>query len=213
MNNCTEFNDHCPDPCQSGNVEDLDRNSTTKSKGTSLPKIVVTNEECYTLSALSNNSDLEDADNKDYWKNNTSNRYFYSTKRNNIVKRKASEKMEIPSNEVNPRERVRNFKNKNKNSIVYGSLKEPGVLEAYMPTSDSLNKNITNYIKRKLPEAELRFEELKVKAGEYRSFKVSVRAYLSTKIIDSNFWPRSIVVKKFTPKRKSQKAPVKARNS
>ncbi|KAL3280538.1 hypothetical protein HHI36_003770, partial [Cryptolaemus montrouzieri] len=33
INNCTEFNDHCPDPCESGNVEDLDRNSTKKSEG------------------------------------------------------------------------------------------------------------------------------------------------------------------------------------
>ncbi|KAL3280537.1 hypothetical protein HHI36_003769, partial [Cryptolaemus montrouzieri] len=66
---------------------------------------------------------------------------------------------------------------------MYGSPEEPGVLEAYVPTSDiAITKvskrnnieNITNYIKRNLPEAELRCEELKVKSGEYRSFKVSV---------------------------------------
>ncbi|KAK9872997.1 hypothetical protein WA026_020342 [Henosepilachna vigintioctopunctata] len=57
--------------------------------------------------------------------------------------------------------------------------------------------DIIEYIKTHIPHIAVSCTELKVKSGQYRSFKVGVPANISSQILNSNFWPEHLVVKRF----------------
>ncbi|KAK9871589.1 hypothetical protein WA026_012969 [Henosepilachna vigintioctopunctata] len=89
---------------------------------------------------------------------------------------------------------------------IYGSKTGSGHLKAYIPVSsihiskvrlENDDKDIIEYIKTHIPHIPVSCTELKVRSGQYRSFKVGVPASISSQILNSNFWPEHLVVKRF----------------
>ncbi|KAK9886002.1 hypothetical protein WA026_014788 [Henosepilachna vigintioctopunctata] len=89
---------------------------------------------------------------------------------------------------------------------IYGSKTGSGHLKAYILVSsihiskvrlENDDKDIIKYIKTHIPHNAVSCTELKVKSGQYRSFKVGVPANISSQILNSNFWPEHLVVKRF----------------
>ncbi|KAL3274677.1 hypothetical protein HHI36_016056 [Cryptolaemus montrouzieri] len=85
-------------------------------------------------------------------------------------------------------------------------LQEESKIKAYVPYIhfhlskvglENHLQDILEFVRSKIPNISVKCEELKVKSGEYRSFKISVLANYSSQLLKNTFWPQLLVVKKF----------------
>lgn len=94
--------------------------------------------------------------------------------------------------------------------IVYGTVTEDevGDFKAYIPKShihvskaglDVTKEHVVEYVKKRIQRAnvDVGCEELTVKSGEYRSFKVSIPANFKQTLLNGDFWPENVAVKLF----------------
>ncbi|KAK9885121.1 hypothetical protein WA026_009345 [Henosepilachna vigintioctopunctata] len=86
-----------------------------------------------------------------------------------------------------------NLRNKRNTKVIYGNQVEESCLQAYIPwTSIHLSKvrlqntseDIVNYIKSKIPNINPICEEITVKSGQYRGFKITIPANYSSNILN-----------------------------
>lgn len=125
-----------------------------------------------------------------------------NSKRGEFKSPKESSSRIRDQNDIN----VSTLKQNKKTSSIYGSMTESSRLKAYMPLShihiskvrlENDAQDIIEYVKNKIPNTDVECEEVKVKSGMYKSFKLSLPANCSSKLLQSSFWPESVAVRKF----------------